>query len=174
MGENRLTVTELAGWGSDTAALRMQCMGRTLVTTLFSSPKANFLTWVLRVVHPVKSCQGVHEPHFINRSFHLEKVQVFGFFLVWFVSFPNPTFPHIPQIRCKKMATIVLPNYRIKIKFWKSWFITFHLLFSDYTDKKMIQDIVCRTSYIQSGFPWFDQIFIGQHSKKSKNNLKSK
>lgn len=48
MEENRPTVTELAGWGSDTAALRVQCPGRTLITTLLSSPKANFLTRVLR------------------------------------------------------------------------------------------------------------------------------
>lgn len=72
MEENIPTVTEVAGWGSVTAALRVQCRGKSLITTLLSSPKADFLTEFSEmhsIVHAAKSHQRVHEPQFINRSF---------------------------------------------------------------------------------------------------------
>lgn len=48
------------------------------------------------LVHAVKSCQGVHEPQFINRSFHLEKVKAFGFFVGLFLFFALTPLPHTP------------------------------------------------------------------------------
>lgn len=96
MEENIPTVTELAGLGSDTTALRVQCRGRSLITTLFSSPKADFLTKfseMQSLVHAAKSCQGVQEPQLTNRSFHLEKVQAFGFFVGLFCFVPHLNSP---------------------------------------------------------------------------------